>query len=665
MAYKILSYDPLLKPFEADIKLRMDHYAAMKKRIVKKGNLVSFADGFRYFGLQNHDDGTQTFREWAPGADEIHLYGDFNNWNQTSHPLKKQKNGVFEISIAKEEALKPGQKYKILVTKDGVTKEHIPAYATYVTQDPTNYIWSAEVFEGSAEAFLDDVSPDIHEAPLIYECHIGMATEEYKVGTYKEFEENVLPRIVKDGYNTLQIMAVMEHPYYASFGYQVANFFAPSSRFGTPDELRHLIRTAHQNNMRVLLDIVHSHACDNEREGLNRLDGTDYQYFREGPEGTHPSWGTKLFDYGKPEVVHFLLSNVKYWMECFHFDGFRFDGVTSMLYKNHGENECFDCYEKYFSMNTDLHAITYLMLANELIHEINPQAISIAEDMSGMPGVGLPVQDGGLGFDYRLQMGLPDLWIKYLKEYRDEDWDLWQLWYQVTDKRPNEKVIGYAESHDQALVGDKTIMFRLCDQEMYDGMEKKNHQNAIISRGIALQKMIRLLSFALGGDGYLNFMGNEFGHPEWIDFPRGGNEWSYHYARRQWSLVDNHDLKYENLNNFDEAMLMLEKSGQLLHAKANNLWIQEKDQIMIFEKNHYIFAFNFNPTRSFTGYVVPALDAGEYEIALNSDQSSFAGFDRVDETMLYQSKKINEDCYGFLAYLPSRTAIVFQKKESK
>lgn len=169
--------------------------------------------------------------------------------------------------------------------------------------------------------------------------------------------------------------------------------------------------------------------------------------------------GYKTFNYGKPEVIHFLLSNIKFWLNEYHFDGFRFDGVTSMLYRNHGLGVSFDSYEKYFSMNTDIEAITYLQFANELIKEINPNSISIAEDMSGMPGMCIPIKDGGIGFDYRLAMGVPDFWIKTISNLSDEDWDLGKMWYELTTRRPGEKNIGYCESHDQALVGDKTIIF--------------------------------------------------------------------------------------------------------------------------------------------------------------------------------------------------------------
>ena len=491
-----------------------------------------------------------------------------------------------------------------------------------------------------------------------------MAQEEYKVGTYEEFRTKTLPRIKELGYNTIQIMAIMEHPYYGSFGYQVSNFFAASSRFGTSRELKELVNTAHEMGITVLLDLVHSHAVKNTAEGINEFDGTTYQFFHDGPKGDHSAWGTKLFNYGKHEVIHFLLSNLKYWLETFHFDGFRFDGVTSMLYHDHGLGSAFTGYEMYFSMNTDLEAVTYLQLANELIHKIKPDAITVAEDMSGMPGMCLKIGNGGIGFDYRLAMGIPDLWIKTLKEVPDDHWNMGKFWYELNSRRAKEKTIGYAESHDQALVGDKTLMFRLCDAEMYTGMSKFT-QSMAVDRGIALHKMIRLLTASLAGEGYLNFMGNEFGHPEWIDFPREGNGWSHHYCRRQWSLVDNTTLHYGELNEFDKTMIALLKKEHILTKSAELLKIHESDKVLVYRKGNVVFAFNFNPTQSFEGYFILTGDEGMYSVILSSDDGIYGGHNRIDTSWRYKAEKHPEGHSGFPCYLPSRSVVVFKKKSRK
>ncbi|MCI6639462.1 MAG: alpha amylase C-terminal domain-containing protein [Pygmaiobacter massiliensis] len=657
-SYPILQKDPLLKPYEADINLRMENYKRVRKQLVEgRDNLADAASDFLYYGFHQQDGGWY-YRETAPGADAIYLTGDFNQWNKTSHPMKKLPNGDFELFLPGENALWDGCHLLAVVHRKGKAMERIPLYATYVVQDPDTYQWSAVIYHPEKPYRWQNRTFVPKKPLMIYECHIGMAQEKYGVGSYAEFKDQVLPRVKKLGYNTIQIMAIMEHPYYGSFGYQVSNFFAASSRFGTPDELKELIDTAHGMGIGVLLDVVHSHLVKNTREGISEFDGTDYQFSPSGPKGDHPAWGTRLFDYGKPSVLRFLLSNLRFWMEEYRFDGFRFDGVTSMLYHDHGLGMAFGPYERYFSLNTNTDAVTYLQLANELVHHLGEGAVTIAEDTSAMPGLCLPLSDGGIGFDYRMAMGEPDMWIKILKERKDEDWDIWNIWYELTGRRPGEPVIGYVESHDQALVGDKTIMFRLCDKEMYWGMEKRQ-QNLVIDRGMALHKMIRLVTMSLGGEGYLNFMGNEFGHPEWIDFPREGNNWSYHHCRRQWSLVDDKTLKFEWLNEFDRKMVQLANSTSLLTGKAHSLWVGQEEKVLIYEKKGLLFAFNFHPTRSFEGYFVPA-PAGSWKPVLTTDAACFGGQGRIAEEMIYQAKEAPKG-YGFELYLPSRTAVVLAK----
>ncbi len=660
MSYRILEIDPYLKSFEQDINLRMDNYKRKRAELVGDAECIAdFANGHNYFGFHRTKTGW-VYREWAPAAEAMYLTGDFNDWDLTACPMKKLDNGVFEVKLKGAKALQAGQKVQAVVVHNGEYLRRIPTYATRVVQDPINYNWCAEI-ETVGKAFKwTDEAFETPSTPFIYECHIGMAQDKYDVGTYQEFTELTLPRIKELGYNTIQIMAIMEHPYYGSFGYQVSNFFAAASRYGHSEDLKKLINTAHEMGIAVLLDVVHSHAVKNTNEGLNQFDGTEYQFFHSGGKGEHSAWGTKLFNYGKNEVLHFLLSNLKYWMEVFHFDGFRFDGVTSMLYLDHGLGSAFSDYSMYFSMNTDVEAVTYLQLANELIHEVNPGAITIAEDMSGMPGICIPIEDGGIGFDYRLSMGVPDLWIKMLKEKADEDWDIYKIWYELIGRRPAEKNIGYAESHDQALVGDKTIMFRLCDADMYTGMNKFGG-NMVVDRGIALHKMIRLLTASLAGEGYLNFMGNEFGHPEWIDFPREGNGWSYHYCRRQWSLVDNENLRYCELNDFDKAMIALLKDEDILAKKAESRWLHQDDKIIMYNKEDVIFVFNFHPTKSFEGYFVPVVTEGKYQVILSSDDGAFGGQSRVDKEYVYETMRTPDDWIGFKCYLPNRSAFVLKK----
>ena len=661
----LLRNDKWLEPYADAINGRHHDAEVTEARLTREaGTLVDLANAYKYFGLHRNEDSSWTFREWAPNATDIVLTGDFSQWQEDDrYRLRRLDGGVWELNLAPGD-IAHGQYYKMKVRWPGGEGERIPAYATRVVQDPVSHLFSAQVWEPETpykwreKNFVPDTRP-----LLIYECHIGMALEREGVGTYTEFRDLILPRIAADGYNAIQIMAIQEHPYYGSFGYHVSSFYAPSSRFGTPDDLRSLIDRAHELGIAVIMDIVHSHAVKNENEGLGRLDGSYDLYFHGDGRREHPAWDSLCFDYGKDEVLHFLLSNCKYWLEEFHFDGFRFDGVTSMLYYNHGLGQSFGSYADYYNGGQDTDAITYLTLANKLIHEVNPSAISIAEEMSGMPGLAVPFRDGGIGFDYRMAMGIPDYWIKTLKEKKDEDWHPTSIFWELTNRRSDEKTISYVESHDQALVGDKTVIFRLIDKEMYWHM-MVGDGDMTVSRGIALHKMMRLVTLATINGGYLNFMGNEWGHPEWIDFPREGNGWSYKYARRQWSLVDSKELQYQYLNNFDNAMIELAGGVRNFQALAvDKLWDNDSDQVLAFRRGSLVFVFNFNPFKSFTGYGILA-PAGKYRTVLTTDSPQFGGFGNINEKTEHFT--VNDPLYepdgkGWLKlYLPARSAQVLR-----
>ncbi len=656
--YRILELNPQLKDFAGDIDLRMRLYQDTLNRILSQGqSLNEFANAYEYFGF-HHVDGGWYYREWAPSAYQLYLTGEFNNWDATSHPLTPVGNGNWELFLPGDDALWEGCKVKTVVDAFMQRSWHIPLYARRVVQQKDTVEWVCEVTDDRKSFAWTDQNFRREPSLYIYEAHVGMAQEEGKVGTYREFADLVLPRIKQAGYNTVQLMAIMEHPYYGSFGYQVANFYAASSWFGRPEDLKYLVNKAHEMGIRVLLDVVHSHAVKNTAEGINMFDGTTWQFFHDGAKGDHPAWGTKCFDYGKTGVIHFLLSNLKFWMTEYHFDGFRFDGVTSMLYHDHGLGTDFNSNDKYFSLNTHTEAITYLQLANELIRQVNPKAITIAEDMSGMPGMCLPIEDGGIGFDYRLGMGLPDMWIKAVKN-KDEFWDIFGMWCSMCMRRPGEDTVAYVESHDQALVGDKTVMFRLCDKEMYWGMGVDQHSQ-IVDRGMALHKMIRLLTMTLGGEGYLTFMGNEFGHPEWIDFPREGNGWSYDHCRRQWSLSENKDLKYPFLRKFDEDMVAAAKSLGILRTRDRQLLLHNDEKVVAYQKDCALLAFNFHHSRSYEGYWIPLGEAGDYQVILTTDDHCYGGYARIRH-MTYTAKKRPDGAWGIQLYLPSRTALVLEK----
>ena len=660
----IYDQDPYLLPFKDAIDVRHKRIEESKAFFAVDGSLSKGINNHLYYCLHK-EDGFWVLREWAPNANRIYLIGDFNNWKRTSaYELRPIGGGNWEIRIP-EMFLSHGALYKLFIEWPGGGGERIPAYATRAVQDPETKVFCAQVWDPKPYQWKHKRAGK-RPNPLIYECHIGMSGEEEKVSTFEEFRLNVLPRIASLGYDTIQIMALQEHPYYGSFGYQVSNFYALSSRFGTPEEFKALVDDAHGRGIAVIMDVVHSHSVDNEAEGLSMFDGREDLYFYKGPQGHHPAWGSRCFDYGKNETKVFLLSNLKYWMEEYMLDGFRFDGVTSMLYWDHGLGKDFGGYESYFDQGVDENAVIYLALANILVHEVDPQAITIAEDVSGMAGLAAPFKDGGVGFDFRMAMGIADKWIKWIKEKSDEQWSMGELWYELTNKRADEKTISYAECHDQALVGDKTLIFRLMDKEMYFSMNTGS-QSLIVDRGIALHKMIRLVTLATCGGGYLNFMGNEFGHPEWIDFPREGNGWSFKHARRQWSLSEPDYLRYGYLRNFDEAMIHLVKEENVLSSWPVLLTADEQKKILIFSRKNCIFAFNFNPAESFADYGFSA-PAGEWEVLMDSDEKRFNGFARINpgEKHLSLEGRCPNGNQGFdhtlKLYLPSRSVIVLKKK---
>jgi 1,4-alpha-glucan branching enzyme len=638
----LFDLDPRLVPYGDHFRYIMKRYTEQKKLIENyEGSLEEFALGFLKFGF-NKEEGCIVYREWAPAAQEAELIGDFNGWNGANHKMEKNNFGVWSISIpdsAEKPAIPHNSRVKFRFKQgNDVWVDRIPAWVKYATVDPTIF---AAPYDG---VYWDPPSSERHqfkyhrppkpESPRIYEAHVGMSSSEPHINSYREFAYDVLPRIKENNYNTVQLMAIMEHSYYASFGYHVTSFFAASSRSGTPEDLKYLIDKAHSLGLRVLMDVVHSHASNNVTDGLNGFDvgqGSQDSYFHAGERGYHKLGDSRLFNYANWEVLRFLLSNLRWWTEEFKFDGFRFDGVTSMLYHHHGINMAFTGnYGDYFSEATDVDAVVYMMLANHLIHKILPDATVVAEDVSGMPGLCRPVSEGGIGFDYRLAMAIPDKWIDYLKNKKDEDWSMQEITWSLTNRRYTEKRIAYAESHDQAVVGDKTIAFFLMDKEMYSGMSSLVEASPVIERGIALHKMIHFLTMALGGEGYLNFMGNEFGHPEWIDFPREGNGWSYEKCRRQWDLLDTDHLRYKFMNAFDKAMNLLDEKFSFLSSSKQIVSSMDEDtKVIVFERGDLVFVFNFHPCNTYEGYKVGCDLPGKYKVALDSDACEFGGHGRV------------------------------------
>ncbi|MGN1359081.1 MAG: alpha amylase C-terminal domain-containing protein [Kiritimatiellia bacterium] len=660
-----LGDDPWLRPFAAAIGRRREQAEFLARRLAAgAGSLADFASAHEFYGLHRTDRGW-VFREWAPNATQIWLVGDFSQWRVDDRfALYRLPGRDVWQGMWPENLIRHGQFYRLEMVWNGGRGERIPAYARRVVQDADTNLYAAQVWTPETVYRWENPFKVDTRAPLIYEAHIGMAQEREGVGTYTEFRDRILPRIKRAGYNTIQLMGVMEHPYYGSFGYHVSSFFAASSRFGTPEDLKSLIDTAHGMGLAVIMDLVHSHAVKNERDGLGMFDGTPWQYFHDGPRGWHSAWDSRCFDYSKIDVLHFLLSNCRYWLDEFHFDGFRFDGITSMLYTHHGLGVDFVDYHQYFGESVDEDAWCYCNLANRVVHAVRPDAITIAEDVSGMPGMAAPIEQGGLGFDYRMAMGVPECWFKLVRDVRDENWNVGWLWHELTSRRTDELTVNYVESHDQALVGGKSFIFQLVDSEMYYSMHK-GAENLVVDRGIAIHKLARMATVASCGGAYLNFMGNEFGHPEWIDFPREGNGNSYHWARRIWSLRDNKGLYFKALGDFDEALMHLatEKIPDLASTLPKRMYVDDDGKILGFMRGDCVFLFNFHSTRSVVDYPV-LVPPGTYRWLLDTDEIRYGGQGRIKPRRAYPVVTVprgNEVCLAIRVYLPCRTGLVLKR----
>lgn len=488
-----------------------------------------------------------------------------------------------------------------------------------------------------------------------------MAGKESRIHTYNEFTDNVLPLIKSKGYNVVQLMGVMEHSYYASCGYQVTSYFAPSSRFGTPEDLKRLIDTAHSMGLYVFLDTVHSHSSQNIGEGLNRFDGTDTQYFHYGRRGIHPIWNSRLFDYSNIEVKRFLLSNLRYYIEVFHFDGFRFDGVGSMIYNNQGVDTKFDNMDVYFNENiVDSDAVTYLYLANYVVHKYDMFAITTAEDVSGMIGIARSIDDGGFGFDFRLNMGGADLWVKTLELPSYESWDLHDIAYRLNERPPHEKTIGYTECHDQPY----PIAYRLL------GFGKNDSRMSFLAPlsdqvefAISVLKLIRLLTFSIAGEAYLNFMGNEFGHPGKIEFPSEKNGDSFEFCRRDFQLATDEMTRYSSLARFDHDMLQLERQFKFLNCGDDGyLYADKQNRIVGFEKGNLFLVFNFHRNKLFDSYFFGVRNGGKYRIVFSTDNQSYDGRGRiaVGNEISANEEEWNNQKYKLDLAIPPLCALVLQ-----
>lgn len=635
--------DPELAPYRDFFLQRCSRFEQEKTRIEKNfGSLKAYSDIYTHFGphlIKGKDGNFWRWREYMPHATEIWLTTSKLNFKRNAqYRFTNKGNGEFELTLP-QEALPHGEYVELRVQgpmppqkSDGsipelpVPMRRVPAFAQWVEQDPhVPEQWCARIWAPENPYQFKHHRRGLLQFPRIYEAHVGMAQSSLQhfgesVGTYDYFRRFVLPRIREDGYTAVQLMGILEHPLYKSFGYQVSSYYAPSSRYGNPDQFKELVDAAHGLGLAVILDITHGHACANTEQGLACYDGSNYFF-----SAKYNQWGTPSFDYGNEMARRFLLSNCRYWMEEFRIDGFRFDAVGNMLYIDHGVNDSFShvgrCfYGKDGQPREDVYGELYLCLANDLIHNMDEHAITIAEEFSGMPGLTCSPAEGGLGFDYRFAMGIPDFWAKAIENPKD----MGSMWYEMTNHRPYDRTISYVECHDQCINGDDAMIWRLLGDSMYRYMGASS-ETWNISRGLAFYRLMRLLTLTAADAGYLNFMGNEFGHPEWLD--------AEEHAHRQWHLADQPDLKYASLAAWDKAQLNILVGQHLDDFLQQPMFrfIHEDMRLLAFERGHLLFVFNFHETEPRENLLF-AVTPGKYIEILSSDQKKFGGHGNLEIT---------------------------------
>ena len=661
--------DQELREYHPFLVARGERYAKEAERIkALYGSLHAYANlhtNLGYHLVQENGKNIWLWREYMPGAKTIWLTTEKQRFQRHAHlKFTPCEDGFFELRLEEKELshglyveLRVEPKSFEIYNPEGfpTTLKRIPAFANWVEQNkemPAQ--WCARIWHPKKPYQFQYPKPPKPTFLRIYEAHVGMAQSDTKhinesYGSYTDFANDILPHIKDAGYTTVQLMAIPEHPLYRSFGYQVSNYYAPSSRFGDINSCKAMIDTAHKLGLQVILDITHAHSCANTEQGLCNYDSTAYFFTDQMNQ-----WGTPTFDFSKEMTRRFLLSNLRYWMEEFQFDGFRFDAVGNMLYKDFGRDDTFEhtgrCfYGKDGKPRTNEAGELYLCLANDLVHTISQEAFTIAEEFSGMPGLTCAPSDGGLGFDARFAMGIPDYWEKCIKNPQD----LGSLWYEMNNHRPYDRTISYVECHDQCINGDDAMIWRLLGDDMYTTM-LRGIDSWNISRGLAYYRLMRLITLSTADLGYLNFMGNEFGHPEWLDAER--------HAHRQWRLATDERLKYACLAAFDLAQMKMVATYLTDFATPPLFrYIHEDKRLLAFERGHLLFAFNFHETAAYDD-ILFAVTPGKYTEILSSDDSTYAGHDNLritDPKVEHFTTPLPDPLHGDIKlYLPPMVALV-------
>ena len=592
------------------------------------------------------------FDVWAPHAKEVAVIGEFNDWNETSHMMKRLMDpdmGIYELFVPEAT---PGQLYKFLIyTPDGDKLYKADPYASMAEERPGtasrivapfSYKWADEKWMKERKA-----QENFWEQPLsIYEVHPGSwkkhPTEENDgFYSYRQLAESLADYVCDMGYTHVELMGISEYPYDGSWGYQVTGYYAPTSRYGTPEDFMYLVDHLHQRGIGVILDWVPAH-FPKDAHGLADFDGQPLYEYADPRKGEHPEWGTKIFDYGKNEVKNFLIGSALMWIEQYHIDGLRVDAVASMLYLDYGK-EAGQWTPNQFGGNENLEVVEFFRHINTLIRGRNKGAVMIAEESTAWPKVTGDVEDGGLNFSYKWNMGWMHDFLDYMK-------------LDPYFRKDNHNKMTFAMSYNEyeryilVLSHDEVVHLKCSMLSKMPGLEDDKFKN--LKAGYA---------FMMGHPGKkLLFMGQDFGQVQ---------EWSEE-RELDWYLLDNPN--HRNLLSFVKDLLHIYKKYPAMYEQdvswAGFEWINANDSYRgIFSfvrksksgKNDLLFVCNFTPV-AYDEYRVGVLRKPKHKLVLNSEDIKYGGTD-AKRQVTYTPKK--QECDGreySIAYpLPAYGVAVF------
>ena len=590
------------------------------------------------------------FAVWAPNAREVYVIGEFNDWNESASPMERLgEGGIFATFV---EDVKEGQMYKyLLVLPDGRRLYKADPYANYAEMRPgtASKVYDLNHFKWSDKKWLADRDKkDMNKEPMsVYECHIG-SWMKHPDGTedgfynYREFADRIVEYFKEMPYTHIELMGIAEFPFDGSWGYQVTGYYAPTSRYGTPDDFRYLIDLLHKNDIGVILDWVPAH-FPRDAHGLCEFDGTCLYEHPDKRLGEHPDWGTKIFNYSKNEVRNFLIANALFWIREFHIDGLRVDAVASMLYLDYGKQDGQWVANKYGG-NENLDAIEFFKHLNSVIHGAHPGIMMIAEESTAWPKVTAAPEDGGLGFSFKWNMG----WMHDYCEYMKLD---------PIFRKDNHYRLTFAMSYNNSenyilpLSHDEVVHLKCSMVNKMPGYEIDKYAN-----------LRNLYTFMFGHEGKkLLFMGQDFAQER---------EWSE--ARElDWNLLQNPLNK--GMHDFMSELLHIYKESPCLHEIDNDWlgfeWMNADDtenSIYSFVrrnksvKQHMLFVINMTPI-SRPKYKVGVPMNTQYKLILNSDDVKFGGNGGKIAKTLKAKKGEQDNREQYITFnLPPLTAVVFE-----